>query len=69
MHKFQAELRWMGKLPGKPSRVKVPGTVGSVYNFTIDEEAGYVISTFTSGGLVVSDIHNHRTLWFLDEVL
>ena len=27
-----------------------------------------VINTFTDGGLTVSDIHDHRILWSLDEV-
>jgi hypothetical protein len=70
IRKFQIELRWIGKLPGNPSRVKVPsGTTGSFHRIKVDEEAGYVINTFTDGGLVVSDIHDRRMLWSLDEVL
>ena len=58
----------MGKLPGNPHRVKVPGKVGNFHRIKVDEEAGYVINTFTNGGLVVSDIHDHRILWSLAEV-
>jgi hypothetical protein len=58
----------MGKLPGNPHRVKVPGKVGNFHKIKVDEEAGYVINTFTNGGLVVSDIRDHRILWSLAEV-
>lgn len=69
IHKYQVELRWIGKLPGHPHRVTLPGRRKSVYKIKVDEEAGYVITTFTDGGLVVSDIHDHRVLWALHEVL
>jgi len=68
IRKLQIELRWMGKLPGNPSRVMVPGKTGNFHRIKVDEEAGYLINTFTNGGLVVSDIHDHRVLWSLDEV-
>jgi len=42
--------------------------MGDVHRIKVDEEAGYVINTFAAGGLVVSDIHDHRILWALDEV-
>ena len=51
-----------------PHRVLIPGKRGNFHSIKIDEEAGYVINTFTNGGLVVSDIHDHRILWALDEV-
>lgn len=38
------------------------------YGIMVDEEAGYVINTFLDGGLVVSDIHDRRILWSLEEV-
>lgn len=69
IRKLQIELRWIGKLPGRPYRVKLPGGQKSVFKIKVDEKAGYVINTFTDGGLVVSDIHDHRVLWALDEVL
>jgi hypothetical protein len=68
IRKLQIELRWIGKLPGNSYRVKLPGEPKSFYKIRVDEEAGYVINTFTDGGLVVSDIHDHRILWALDEV-
>jgi hypothetical protein len=34
----------------------------------VDEEAGFVISTLLTGGLVVSDIHDHGMLWSLEAV-
>ena len=43
--------------------------MGNFHRIKVDEEAGYVINTFTNGGLVVSDINDHRILWALDEVL
>ena len=58
----------MGKLPGNPSRVLIPQKAGNFHRIKVDEEAGYIINTFTNGGLVVSDIHDHRILWSLDEV-
>jgi len=69
IHKFHIELRWMGRLPGNPHRIKIPGKIGNFHRIKVDEEAGYVINTFTNGGLVVSDINDHRILWALDEVL
>ena len=69
IHKLQVELRWIGKLPGNPSRVELPGGPRSFYKIKVDEEAGYVINTFTHGGLIVSDICDHRILWALEEVL
>ena len=68
IHKLQVKLRWAGKIPGDPYRVQLPGGPRSVYKIKVDEEAGYVINTFTDGGLTVSDIHDHRILWSLDEV-
>ena len=67
IRKFQTELRWIGKLPGSPYVVEIEKT-GDLYGVKVDEEAGYVISTFIDGGLVVSDISDHRTLWSLEEV-
>ncbi|KAF9777862.1 hypothetical protein BJ322DRAFT_513946 [Thelephora terrestris] len=67
MHKLHVELRWMGKIPGNSYRFELPGEPRSVYKIKVDEEAGYVINTFTGGGLTVSDIHNHRILWALDK--
>jgi len=58
----------MGKLPGNSERIRVPGKAGNFHRVKVDEEAGYVINTFTNGGLVVSDINDHRILWALDEV-
>ena len=49
--KLHAELRWVGKLPGYPSRVKIPEKTGNFHRIKVDEEAGYVINTFTNGGL------------------
>jgi len=68
IHKLQIELRWIGKLPGNPRRVRIPGKAGNFHRIKVDEEAGYVINTFTNGGLVVSDIRDHSILWSLDEV-
>ena len=68
VHKFQTELRWIGKLPGIPYQVRVPEKNRTLFDIKVDEEAGFVINTFLSGGLVVSDIHDHRTLWSLEEV-
>ena len=68
IHKFQADLRWIGRLPGNPYQVRVPEKNRNFYGITVDEEAGYVINTFMGGGLVVSDIHDHRILWSLEEV-
>ena len=59
----------MGKLPGSPHRIQSPGTAGKFHRIKVDEEAGYVINTFTDGGLLVSDIYNHRVLWALGKVL
>ncbi|KAF9642594.1 hypothetical protein BDM02DRAFT_3176644 [Thelephora ganbajun] len=67
VQKIQIELRWIGKLPGHSYRVRVPGTTGNFHRIKVDEEAGYVINTFTNGGLVVSDINDHSILWSLDE--
>ncbi|KAF9642592.1 hypothetical protein BDM02DRAFT_2028860 [Thelephora ganbajun] len=64
---IQIELRWIGRLPGHSYRVKVPGKTGNFHRIKVDEEAGYVINTFTNGGLVVSDINDHRILWSLDK--
>lgn len=58
----------MGKLPGNPYQVKVSGKTGNFHRIKVDEEAGFLINTFTNGGLVVSDINDHRILWSLDEV-
>ena len=68
INKLQIELRWIGKLPGNLHRVSIPGKTGNLYIIKVDEEAGYVINTFTNGGLVVSDIRDHRILWRLDQV-
>lgn len=68
IQKTRVELRWIGKLPGNPYPVRVPGKTGNFHRIKADEEAGYLINTFTNGGLVVSDIHDHRILWSLDEV-
>jgi hypothetical protein len=68
IRKFQTELRWVGKLPGNPYMVKLSKNMGNFYGIKVDEEAGYVINTFIEGGLVVSDIHDHRILWSLEEV-
>ena len=68
-HKFQAELRWIGKLPGSLHQVKARGKTGHFRRFKVDEEAGYLISTIIEGGLIVVDIHDNRILWSLDEVL
>ena len=59
----------MGKLPGSPHRIRSPGAAGRFHRIKVDEEAGYVINTFTNGGLVVSDIHDYRILWALGKVL
>lgn len=59
----------MGRISGNPYRIKVPEKMGNFHRIKVDEEAGYVINTFTNGGLVVSDINDHRILWALDEVL
>lgn len=67
IRKIRVELRWIGKLPGNLHRVRIPGTTGPFHRIKVDEVAGYVINTFTEGGLVVSDIHDHRVLWSLDE--
>jgi len=58
----------MGKLPGNPRRVRLTGKKGDIHRIKVDEEAGYVINTFTNGGLVISDINDHRILWALDKV-
>jgi len=68
IHKLQVEFRWMGKLPGNSSQVRVPGKTGNFHRIKVDEEAGFLINTFTNGGLVVSDIDDHRILWSLEEV-
>ena len=68
IHKFQTELRWIGKLPGNPYQVRVPEKNRNFYSVKVDEEAGYVITTFISGGLMVLDIHDYRILWSLEEV-
>ena len=68
IRKFQTELRWIGKLPAKLYQARVPEKNKNFYSLNVDEEAGYVINTFISGGLVVSDIHDHRILWSLEEV-
>jgi hypothetical protein len=69
INKLQTDLRWIGKRPGNPYRIKLSGEPRSFYKIRVDEEAGYVINTFTNGGLVVSDIHDHSILWALNEVL
>ncbi|KAF9643602.1 hypothetical protein BDM02DRAFT_3123197 [Thelephora ganbajun] len=66
-HKLEIELRWIGRLPGNPYQVEIPEKVGNFYRIKVDEETGYIINTFTNGGLVVSDINDHRILWSLDE--
>ena len=43
--------------------------MGFFHRIKVDEEAGYVINTFTDGGLFVLDIHDYSLLWSLDEVL
>ena len=68
IHKLQVEFRWIGKLPGNPSKIRVPGKTGNFHRIKVDEEAGFLINTFTNGGLVVSDIDDHRILWSLGEV-
>ncbi|KAF9789183.1 hypothetical protein BJ322DRAFT_1017897 [Thelephora terrestris] len=67
IRKFQTELRWVGKLPGNPYMVTLLEDMGNFYGIKLDEEAGYVINTFIEGGLVVSDISDHRILWSLEE--
>jgi len=69
IHKLRIELRWIGELPGNPHAVRISGGAWEVQGIEVDEEAGYVINTFTNGGLVVSDINDYRILWALDEVL
>ena len=59
----------MGRRSGNPNRVRVSEKTGYFHRIKVDEEAGYVINTFTNGGLVVSDINDHKILWALEEVL
>ncbi|KAF9789196.1 hypothetical protein BJ322DRAFT_1177087 [Thelephora terrestris] len=67
IRQFQTELRWVGKHPGNPYMVKLSKNMGNFYGIKVDEEAGYVINTFIDGGLVVSDIRDHRILWSLEK--
>jgi len=66
-HELQIDLRWIGKLPVNPHVITIPGGRGKIQG--IDEEAGYVISICTDGGLIVSDINDRRILWALEGVL
>jgi hypothetical protein len=66
VRRFQLESAWLGK--GPSIRKLYNSHYGNVHRIKVDEKAGYTITTFSGGGLVVANIHHNQTLWSLPSV-
>lgn len=64
--RFETEYRWQGHWnPG----IKELNSAGSaVHRIKVDQEAGYIITTSSQRGLIVTDIVSNEVLWSLSQV-
>jgi hypothetical protein len=64
--RIQIEKAWIGRAP---SVIKTYHKTGSaVHRFKVDEDAGFIVATYDSGGLTVADIVNNEYMWSLPAV-
>lgn len=61
--RFQIEKAWIGR--GTSTIKSYPGTGMAVHRFKVDEDAGFIISTSDTGGLVVTELATNEVLWSL----
>lgn len=60
------ERSWSGTGPSPITTHR--GTGKNVHRIKVDEKAGYILTTSTAGGLLVTDLQEDRELWSLPDV-
>jgi hypothetical protein len=65
--RIQIQRNWKGK--GPSNLIEHKSTLeASVHRIKVDELAGYIMTTFDKGGLLVTDLNEGFTLWSLPQV-
>lgn len=64
--RFEMEYRWQGHW--NPGIREIIGAGSAVHRIKVDQEAGYIITTSSQGGLIVTDLVTCDVLWSLSQV-